>query len=302
MKTFFKKFGEAISIVFVIPFLIIILPILLAWLAILTIVDYVKYKKTMYYVETKGKYTWLCANSAYIDFYNSIKKSDLPIDYYRDEEIKIQGYGYFVYRDILILCDFDNVIYFDSGQNEWFIYEEHGDILLKEKVEEEIKKANEFFGENRCNKAIVFLDAETFDETPEKHYENFEFLRDTDKISELLDFISRENGVPPIEQIVDYLYDKQLTFTDYEVVKAIYNTDKTKRFIILKSTNGFYKYTYEEICVCDYDAGSAYPAFWEANDKFCAQSFFGTENEALLSMKQESEYILHFDKESDSMI
>lgn len=108
----------------------------------------------------------------------------------------------------------------------------------------------------------------------------------------------------PIEELVEALYDKQLSFTDYEIVKVIYNSDKTKRFIILKSSNGFYKYTYEEICVLDEDEWkyccddtNAYPAFWETRDKSSAYSFFGTENEAFLSMKQESEYILHFDRE-----
>lgn len=110
--------------------------------------------------------------------------------------------------------------------------------------------------------------------------------------------------IPPINEIVKTLYDKQLSFTDYEVVEVIYSSDKTKRFIILKSTNGFYKYTYEEICVLDEDEwkyccndDNAYPAFWETRDKSSATSFLGTENEAFLSMKQESEYILYFDGE-----
>ena len=108
----------------------------------------------------------------------------------------------------------------------------------------------------------------------------------------------------PREEITEALYDKELSFTDYEIVKVIYSSDKTKRFIILKSSNGFYKYTYEEICVLDEDEwkyccddANAYPAFWETRDKSSAYSFFGTENEAFLSMKQESEYILHFDRE-----
>ncbi len=113
-----------------------------------------------------------------------------------------------------------------------------------------------------------------------------------------------QKTIPPIEEIAETLYDKQLSFTGYEIVKVIYSSDKTKRFIILKSTNGFYKYTYEEICVlgedewkyCCNDA-NAYPAFWEPRDKSSAYSFFGTENEAFLSMQQESEYILHFDRE-----
>lgn len=197
MKTFFKKFFEALSTVIGAVGLLLFSPFILilfaVFIVVLTIINYIKYKKTSYYKDTKERYSWLCADSAHISFYNDIKKSELPIDYYRDKNIKTAGYGYFVYRDILIIRDFDNVIYFDSEQNEWFIYEEHGEILLKEKVEEEIKKANEFFGENRCNKAIVFLDAEVFDETSEKHYENFEFLRDTDKISELNEFIQKQN-------------------------------------------------------------------------------------------------------------
>lgn len=197
MKTFFKKFFEAISTVIGAVGLLLFSPFILilfaVFIVVLTIINYIKYKKTSYYKDTKERYSWLCADSAHISFYNDIKKSELPIDYYRDKNIKTAGYGYFVYRDILIIRDFDNVIYFDSEQNEWFIYEEHGENLLKEKVEEEIKKANEFFGENRCNKAIVFLDAEVFDETSENHYENFEFLRDTDKISELNEFIQKQN-------------------------------------------------------------------------------------------------------------
>lgn len=110
--------------------------------------------------------------------------------------------------------------------------------------------------------------------------------------------------IPPLEEIVETLYNKQLSFTDEKIVKVIYSSDKTKRFIILKSTNGFYKYTYEEICVLDEDEwkyccndANAYPAFWETRDKSSAYSFFGTENEAFLSMKQESAYILHFARE-----
>ena len=108
----------------------------------------------------------------------------------------------------------------------------------------------------------------------------------------------------PREEITEALYDKELSFTDYEIVKVIYSSDKTKRFIILKSSNGFYKYTYEEICFLDEKEFRnlcndyiEYPAFWETRDKSSAYSFFGTENEAFLSMKQESEYILHFDRE-----
>ena len=194
MGMFFKKFFEGINNAIVVVALLLLSPFILILLAILTIIDYIKYKKTRYYIDIKERYSWLCDDSAHINFYNDIKKSDLPIEYYRDKNIKTAGYGYFIYNDILVLCDYDPcIIYFDYEQDEWYIYEEHGDIQLKDAVEEEIKKVNEFFGENRCNKAIVFVNDETLDEAPEKYYKNVELLRvtDTDEISALNEFIQK---------------------------------------------------------------------------------------------------------------
>lgn len=110
--------------------------------------------------------------------------------------------------------------------------------------------------------------------------------------------------IPPYEEIVKSLYDKNLCFTDdLTVLRVLYSKDKTKRFIILKSNKGFYKYTYEEICVCDEDEWSylylckvndACPAWWETKDRSVAYSFFGTETEAMLALTSEPEYKLYF--------
>ena len=41
------------------------------------------------------------------------------------------------------------------------------------------------------------------------------------------------------------MFDKSLSFSeDMQVIRVIYNEEKTKRFILLKSVNGYYKYTY----------------------------------------------------------
>ncbi len=108
--------------------------------------------------------------------------------------------------------------------------------------------------------------------------------------------------IPPIEEIAEELYNKSLSFKNYEVVKVIYNKDKTKRFILLKSLNNFYKYTYEEIYVYDRDElnlccniPDSYPATWIPKDRKFGYSFFGTEQEAYTSMKQESEYLQYFE-------
>ena len=50
-------------------------------------------------------------------------------------------------------------------------------------------------------------------------------------------FNKSKKSIPPINEIADALYDKQLSFTDEKIVKVIYSSDKTKRFVVLKSIN-----------------------------------------------------------------
>ena len=110
--------------------------------------------------------------------------------------------------------------------------------------------------------------------------------------------------IPPFSEIVEMMYDKSLSFSeDLQVIKVIYNEEKTKRFILLKSVNGYYKYTYEEICVFDEEEWmyicnqeNALPAWWAPKDRSFAYSFFGTEDEALKMLMQEGEYNQYFDK------
>ena len=125
------------------------------------------------------------------------------------------------------------------------------------------------------------------------------------KLKDLLLNKKKQQSIPPIptiEEIAEELYNKSLSFEDYEVIKVIYNKDKTKRFILLKSSNGFYKYTYEEIYVYDTDDWNlccnipdSYPATWIPIDRKFGYSFFGTEQEAYTSIKQESEYLQYFE-------
>ena len=122
-------------------------------------------------------------------------------------------------------------------------------------------------------------------------------------------FSKRKNNaaipqIPPFSEIVEMMYDKSLSFSeDLQLVKVIYNEEKTKRFILLKSVNGYYKYTYEELCVFDEEEWmyicnqkNALPAWWAPKDRSFAYSFFGTEEEALSMLMQEGEYRQYFDK------
>ena len=112
--------------------------------------------------------------------------------------------------------------------------------------------------------------------------------------------------IPPFPEIVEMMFDKGISFSeDMQVIKVIYNEEKTKRFILLKSVNGYYKYTYEELCVFDEEEWmnicnqeNAVPAWWNPKDHSFAYSFFGTEEEALTMLMQEGEYKRYFTKNS----
>lgn len=189
MKVSFKKVGDALMSFFYAILLILASPVVLIWLVFATIHDYIKYKKTRYYKDTHERYSWLCAQSYYVSFYDSIKSAGLPIDYYRDRTIKLTGYGYFIFNDVLILCDYDSdILYFDKDNNEWMVYDEHDYVLLEPTtIDEELKKVNEFLDENRCKKVIIFVERELLEEATGKEYERIILLpiEDGDKISAL---------------------------------------------------------------------------------------------------------------------
>ena len=110
--------------------------------------------------------------------------------------------------------------------------------------------------------------------------------------------------MPPYDEIVKSLYDKELNYPDsIKICQVIYSKDKSKRFVVLKSNKGFFKYTYEEVCVFDeLDWASHYayieniqPGWWEPKDRSFAYSFFGTEQEAFEALKRETEYKQFFE-------
>lgn len=182
MKLFLKKFGEALLTFFIAVLFIIFSPIILILFLIKTVSDYFKYKKSRYYRDTHEKYTWMCASSSWISFYNAVKTAGIPAEYYRDSSVKETGYGYFVYNNTLLVCDYDSdSVYFDKDREEWFAYDAKDSILLETEIDKEIEAVNEFLGENRCSKAVIFIESSMLKDVPEKHYERFDFLPVSDR-------------------------------------------------------------------------------------------------------------------------
>lgn len=194
MKQIKDKLFDGVVSFFVIAFLLIFSPIIIVGFLISTVKDYFEYKKTPYYLDTGAKYSWFCARSYSVTLYNAIKKEGLSINFYRNNELKAASEDYFIYDDALILFDFDSdMFYFDKEKDDWMFYENHESTLLENEVDKKIKKANDFLGENRCRKAIIFVEKELLDDIPEKYYERIEFLTITegDKISTLKTILAK---------------------------------------------------------------------------------------------------------------
>ncbi|MBQ2806987.1 MAG: hypothetical protein IJF08_08050 [Clostridia bacterium] len=110
--------------------------------------------------------------------------------------------------------------------------------------------------------------------------------------------------MPPYDEIVKSLYDKDLSYPDAtQICKVIYSKDNSKRFVVFESNKGFFKYTYEEICVfdeLDWNSHFGYidgikPGWWESKNSSFAYSFFGTEKEAMIALKSEPIYKQFFE-------
>lgn len=168
-----KKSANAKEIIITVLLFPLVVLFLLG-LLIITPFDYFKYKKSRYYKDTKDKYSWLCTSSYYIKFYDLIKNANLPIDYYRSDYFSVTGYGFFVYKDSLILIDYDPC--YDEDKNIWAVEIEDEYIDIKEDVENVIDRCNKLLGNNNCQKAVVLIDKDLFEEHPNVKYENIEFL------------------------------------------------------------------------------------------------------------------------------
>lgn len=168
-----NKNAKVKEIIFTVIFFPIVVLFLLG-LLIITPFDYLKYKKSRYYKDTKEKYSWLCMVSYYVKFYDLVKKANLPIDFYRCDYAPITGYGFFVYKDILILNDYEPC--YDEERDIWLVEIEDEYVDIKEEVEADIKRCNDFLKDNICTRALVFIYDEVYKEHPDVKYEKIDFL------------------------------------------------------------------------------------------------------------------------------
>lgn len=171
MKEKLVKFGKVILVVLFIPFLILII----IGVFLYTPIDFIRYRITKYYKDTKEKYTWMSTSSYYIRMYDSIMKADLPIEYIRRKEVRLNGYGYFFYKNFLIL---DYLMFYDKEINAWTaeVNEDEGYIRVEEAVNRDIQEFNEYMNAEIVNRAAILVRNDEIDKFSIQELENCEIL------------------------------------------------------------------------------------------------------------------------------
>ena len=167
MKKILSKIGDFFESLFAILFtlffgicVVFLLPL-----------DYIKYKRSLYYKTERKKYQHYAASGINFEIYNEILKNDLPIKYINNPNDDSLECGWFVYNNTLIIPNAFSFKY-NAETEKWnycveIIEEddtEKGIIMsLDEYIETEIEEANRLAGDNICDKAIVLIDVNCID-------------------------------------------------------------------------------------------------------------------------------------------
>lgn len=120
-------------------------------------VDYIRYKRSAYYRQTRKKYQPYIASSPKFAVHNDILENDLPIQYI--ENASNPGYGWFVCGNTLIIV---NVFFFkyDPQQQKWVCScdgetEPLTILTLEEYIEMDLEDFNAISGQAPCTDAVV---------------------------------------------------------------------------------------------------------------------------------------------------
>lgn len=181
-----KKANISLKKVIVTVLLFPVIVLFLFCFLIYGIFKFFTYKRTRYYKDTGEKFSLVYVFLPHVKFYDAVKKENLPIDYYRFDDLSRTGYGYFVYKDTLILCDAQDCCY-DNERNTWLLENDDEYVDIKGEVEVAINNCNDLLKKDVCKKAVVLIGKDLFEEHPDVECENIVFLpangyRDVDSI------------------------------------------------------------------------------------------------------------------------
>ena len=157
MKKVFSKIGTFFGTLFG-----ILLALLVGICFVLLLpLDYIKYKRSLFYKNEHKKYKFFAGSGFYFEFYNEIAKNDLPIKYMFNPKNDALECGWFVFDKTLLIPD--SMVEYYSDVEKWFCSEYDGghdvaSIPLDEYLQQEIATINELLEYNVCDKAVVLVD------------------------------------------------------------------------------------------------------------------------------------------------
>ena len=157
MKKVFSKIGTFFGTLFG-----ILLALLVGICSVLLLpLDYIKYKRSLFYKNEHKKYKFFAGSGFYFEFYNEIAKNDLPIKYMFNPKNDALECGWFVFDKTLLIPD--SMVEYYSDVEKWFCSEYDGghdvaSIPLDEYLQQEIATINELLEYNVCDKAVVLVD------------------------------------------------------------------------------------------------------------------------------------------------
>ncbi len=157
MKKILSKIGSFFGTVFG-----ILLAVLLGICFVLLLpLDYIKYKRSLFYRIEHKKYKLFAGVGLYFDLYNEIAKNKLPIKYMFNPQNDALEYGWFVFDKTLLIPN--PVVEYHFDVQKWFFSEYDGghdavSVPLDEYLQQEIEGINELLGSNVCDKAVVLVD------------------------------------------------------------------------------------------------------------------------------------------------
>lgn len=162
MKKAVTKIGEKCVSVVLLMFLLVVGVLFFAWCVLKTPVDFIRYRNTRYYKDTKKKYHWLTGDSYTVCVYECIKNEGLPIDFIRSGEEAFSGSGFFAYGNTLLITEYP--LCYDYETEVWTIGEKDESVNLEEVVQRDIQACNELMGNAILNRAVIITDDEILEE------------------------------------------------------------------------------------------------------------------------------------------
>ena len=159
--------------------------------------DYIKYKSSLYYKNTKKKYTFFDASNDNFKIYNEINKNNLPINFIHHPKEKSIVYGWFVFEKTLIIVNAFNFEY-NSESEKWIFSgeydEEENRVLLSidEYIKTEIEEVNQALNDKVCDKAVILICGDDLENAENAYKEERFLIYKGDMIEKLKLFVKAE--------------------------------------------------------------------------------------------------------------